>query len=183
MLHGAGTGAYPPGLLIAEELDARGWSQQDLARIMDRPLAAVNEIIKGKRQLPARRRWTLLRPLEHRPHFGLVLKMIAVSPCLWNIDEDPNLDFMGLAARKSGGYAGAYSPAQIAWLFLARRAIKPVLESSRPNISRADLIALAGELKRHPGIIAGRLQHEEKMSYSYCRDMLVKIRSVVMNHN
>jgi HTH-type transcriptional regulator/antitoxin HigA len=43
--------AFAPGDYIREELDARGWSQLDLAEILDRPPQAVNEIISGKRAI------------------------------------------------------------------------------------------------------------------------------------
>lgn len=39
---------FPPGEFIAEELDARGWAQEDLARILGKPLPTINKIIKGK---------------------------------------------------------------------------------------------------------------------------------------
>ena len=38
-----------PGFYIREELDARGWSQRDLAYILGTPEQAVNMIISGKR--------------------------------------------------------------------------------------------------------------------------------------
>ena len=38
-----------PGYFIQQELDSRGWTQRDLAEILGRTLAAVNELIKGKR--------------------------------------------------------------------------------------------------------------------------------------
>lgn len=38
-----------PGDFIRDELKSRGWTQADLARIIDRPLPTVNEIIGGKR--------------------------------------------------------------------------------------------------------------------------------------
>ncbi len=41
----------PPGEIIREELEARGWSQTDLAEAMGRPVAAVNEIINAKRKI------------------------------------------------------------------------------------------------------------------------------------
>ena len=41
---------FPPGDFIAEELEARGWTQGDLARI-GRPLQAVNAIIRGKKAI------------------------------------------------------------------------------------------------------------------------------------
>jgi len=42
---------FLPGDLIKEELDERGWTQEDLAEILGRTTAAVNEIITGKRGL------------------------------------------------------------------------------------------------------------------------------------
>ena len=42
---------FAPGTYLAEELDARGWNQQDLADILGRPVRLVNEIIAGKRAI------------------------------------------------------------------------------------------------------------------------------------
>lgn len=42
---------FPPGEFIRDELDARGWTQGDLAQIMGRPLQLVNELIAGKKQI------------------------------------------------------------------------------------------------------------------------------------
>ena len=39
----------PPGSFIQEELDARGWSQSDLAYILGVPTQSLNPIINGKR--------------------------------------------------------------------------------------------------------------------------------------
>jgi HTH-type transcriptional regulator/antitoxin HigA len=39
---------FPPGDFIAEELEARGWSQGDLARILGRLLQALSAVIRGK---------------------------------------------------------------------------------------------------------------------------------------
>jgi HTH-type transcriptional regulator/antitoxin HigA len=43
--------AFPPGEFIRDELEARGWTQEDLAEIMGRDLRLVNEIITGKRSI------------------------------------------------------------------------------------------------------------------------------------
>lgn len=40
---------FPPGEFLKEELEARSWTQTDLAEILGRPLRLVNEIISGKR--------------------------------------------------------------------------------------------------------------------------------------
>ncbi len=42
---------FPPGEFIRDELEERGWIQADLAKIIGRPLPAVNEIILGKRSI------------------------------------------------------------------------------------------------------------------------------------
>ncbi|HEU0264475.1 MAG TPA: HigA family addiction module antitoxin [Geobacterales bacterium] len=43
--------AVAPGQIITRELTARGWAQKDLARIMGRPPQAINEIVKGSKQI------------------------------------------------------------------------------------------------------------------------------------
>src|SRR5947208_14397392 len=42
---------FAPREFIREEIEARGWSQGDLAQIMDRPLRVINELIAGKKQI------------------------------------------------------------------------------------------------------------------------------------
>ena len=42
---------YCPGVFIQAELTKRGWSQASLAEVLNRTVAGVNEIIKGKRAL------------------------------------------------------------------------------------------------------------------------------------
>lgn len=43
--------AFPAGEFLAEELEVRGWSQQDFASILGRPVQFVSEIITGKREI------------------------------------------------------------------------------------------------------------------------------------
>jgi HTH-type transcriptional regulator / antitoxin HigA len=42
---------FPPGEFIRDELEVRGWSQRDLAQIIERPLQVVNQIINGKKSV------------------------------------------------------------------------------------------------------------------------------------
>lgn len=42
---------FPPGEFLREELEAREWSQQELAEILDRPPRLVSELIAGKRAI------------------------------------------------------------------------------------------------------------------------------------
>src|ERR1051325_9597136 len=43
--------AFHPGEYIRDELEARGWTQQDLADILGKPLMSVNLVITGKRSV------------------------------------------------------------------------------------------------------------------------------------
>jgi HTH-type transcriptional regulator/antitoxin HigA len=42
---------FPPGEFIRDELDARNWTQEDLAIILGRPLKTINQIISAKKQI------------------------------------------------------------------------------------------------------------------------------------
>lgn len=42
---------FSPGDFILEEIKERGWSQEDFAKIIGKPLPTVNQIIKGKRAI------------------------------------------------------------------------------------------------------------------------------------
>lgn len=42
---------FPPGEFLREELEARSWSQQELADILDRPPRLISELIAGKRAI------------------------------------------------------------------------------------------------------------------------------------
>jgi HTH-type transcriptional regulator/antitoxin HigA len=40
-----------PGAILTQELEARDWTQRDLANIMGRPYQAINEIVSGSKQI------------------------------------------------------------------------------------------------------------------------------------
>ena len=46
-------GAFPPGKLIREELRTRGWTQQELADRMDRPVQTISMIVNGRKAITA----------------------------------------------------------------------------------------------------------------------------------
>jgi HTH-type transcriptional regulator/antitoxin HigA len=46
--------AFPPGEFIREELEARGWTQSDLARILGRPFQTINAIVNGRKAITSR---------------------------------------------------------------------------------------------------------------------------------
>ncbi|MBN1450960.1 MAG: HigA family addiction module antidote protein, partial [Anaerolineales bacterium] len=43
--------AVPPGRIIRRELEARGWTQKDLAAIMDRPEQLISQIVNARKQV------------------------------------------------------------------------------------------------------------------------------------
>ena len=45
------TQILPPGYYIRQEIESRGWTQADFAKIIARPLPTINEIIQGKRAI------------------------------------------------------------------------------------------------------------------------------------
>ena len=42
---------FPAGEILADELDARGWTQADFAEVLGRPAQFVSEIISGKKEI------------------------------------------------------------------------------------------------------------------------------------
>jgi HTH-type transcriptional regulator/antitoxin HigA len=82
--------AIPPGEHLAEELEARGMSQSELARKMGRPVQAVNEIVQGKKAITGA---TALQ-LE---------KTLGISAELWmSLEANYQLAKARLAQKKSG---------------------------------------------------------------------------------
>jgi transcriptional regulator with XRE-family HTH domain len=63
---------FPPGDFLQEELDARGWSQTELAEIMGRPVRLINEIIAGKRTITPETAVQLGDSLGTVPRFGSI---------------------------------------------------------------------------------------------------------------
>lgn len=64
----------PPGNLISRELEARGWSQRDLAEIMGRPVQVVNEIIKGTKQITVATAIELAAAFDMKPELWVNLE-------------------------------------------------------------------------------------------------------------
>lgn len=64
-----------PGRIILRELEARGWSQQDLAAIMGRPEQVISEIIRAKKQITAETARQLAKAFGTSPEFWLNLEM------------------------------------------------------------------------------------------------------------
>jgi HTH-type transcriptional regulator / antitoxin HigA len=64
---------FPPGEFLREELEARGWTQADLAAIMGRPAHSINQIVVGKRGISAEMAQGLAAALGTSPEFWMNL--------------------------------------------------------------------------------------------------------------
>jgi HTH-type transcriptional regulator/antitoxin HigA len=64
-----------PGDRLQRELTARGWTQRDLAEIMGRPVQAVNEIMKGGKQITAETATQLAEAFGTSPDVWLNLEL------------------------------------------------------------------------------------------------------------
>ncbi len=80
--------AIAPGRIILRELEARGWSQQDLAAIMGRPEQAISEIINAKKQITAETAQQLSRAFGTSVDFWLNLEMQYQSPGSNKINQE-----------------------------------------------------------------------------------------------
>ncbi|GBF78846.1 HigA family addiction module antitoxin [Aphanothece sacrum] len=58
-----------PGRILSRELDARGWTQKDLAKIIKRPPQTINEIIQGTKQITPETAIELSQALGTSPTF------------------------------------------------------------------------------------------------------------------
>jgi HTH-type transcriptional regulator/antitoxin HigA len=63
-----------PGEILRDELDARGWTQSDLAEILGRPVQTINEIVSGKKAIVPTTAVELSRAFGTSPEFWLNLE-------------------------------------------------------------------------------------------------------------
>lgn len=76
----------PPGRILRRELDERGWTQQDLADILGRPVQAISQIIQGRKQITPETAIELSQAFGTSPDFwtnleaAYRLRVAAVQP-------------------------------------------------------------------------------------------------------
>lgn len=66
--------AFPVGEILADELEARGWSQVELAEILGRPAQFVSEIISGKKEITRESATQIAAALGTSPEMWLALQ-------------------------------------------------------------------------------------------------------------
>lgn len=161
---------FPPGEFIKEELEARGWTQDDLAEILGRHRATISAIVNGKREISADIAYDLGTAFGTSAQFWMNLEtsyrlfsksysnedvarkaqLFKKAPIkemirrnwisgsddldaleesvlrffeIESLDEEPQI--MPHAAKKSTSY-GSATPAQVAWLYRAKKIARAV---------------------------------------------------------
>ncbi|MGO1183591.1 MAG: HigA family addiction module antitoxin [Micrococcaceae bacterium] len=114
---------FPAGEHLADELDARGWTQADFAEVLGRPAQFVSEIVSGKKEITRESAAQIAAALGTSAEFWLNLQD---SYFLWKQSQDSqtqeSLDGVKVRARlrelapvallKKRGYIGASDPAE-----------------------------------------------------------------------
>lgn len=91
--------AIPPGQILLDELTERGMSQAEFARRMDRPLAAINEIVNGTKQITPSTAIQFERVLGIPAHIWIGLERdyrfnkARLDDILWLKKESSNLKY------------------------------------------------------------------------------------------
>ncbi|WP_417492875.1 HigA family addiction module antitoxin [Maricaulis sp.] len=104
--------AFPPGEFLRDELDARGWTQTEFAKLIERPVRLVNEIIHGKRGVSPE------TALDFAAAFG-------TSPQYWlNLESSYQLFKAGMVDARTGRDTRIGREARLREAFPVRELVK-----------------------------------------------------------
>lgn len=79
---------FPPGDILKEELEARGWSQTEFAEILDRPPGAISDLLAGKRPITPETARRIGAALETSPELWMNLDAAYRLSRLSNDNDD-----------------------------------------------------------------------------------------------
>lgn len=96
------TEVFPPGEYLADELEARGWSQADFADIIGRPVQFVSELVNGKKELTAESAAQIAAALGSEPSTWLGLQS---KYRLWQLGRNPDHDRVTARVRQRAALA------------------------------------------------------------------------------
>lgn len=65
---------FPPGEFLRDELEARDWTQRDLATVLGRPLQTINQIINARKRITPETAVELAAALGTSPELWLNLE-------------------------------------------------------------------------------------------------------------
>lgn len=88
--------AFPPGVYVRKELEARGWTQGDLADILGRPVQTISDIINGKRGITPETATGLAAAFGTSAQLWMNLQ---TSFDLWNATAGKNTDDISRRAQ------------------------------------------------------------------------------------
>lgn len=99
--------AFPPGEYIKDEIEARGWTQRDLAHVLGRSEPKVSELINGKRAV------TVQTARELAAAFGTSAEVWLSLEAQWRLrrDESPVDAIARRAERMDAARQAASQPA------------------------------------------------------------------------
>lgn len=87
--------AFPPGEYIKDEIEARGWTQRDLARVLGRSEPKVSELINGKRAV------TVQTARELAAAFGTSAEVWLNLEAQWRLQQGaPSVEGIARRARR-----------------------------------------------------------------------------------
>jgi HTH-type transcriptional regulator / antitoxin HigA len=113
--------AIPPGETLAETLDERGISQADLARRMDRPVQAINEIVRGAKEITPETAIQLERVVGVPAHVWVRLEADYQYVRARLVDQERLKDEIALARRYPYG-----AMAKVGWVAKTERPVERV---------------------------------------------------------
>ena len=88
--------AFPPGEYIKDEIEARGWTQRDLARVLGRSEPKVSELINGKRAV------TVQTARELAAAFGTSAEVWLNLEAQWRLRQGaPSVEEIARRARQT----------------------------------------------------------------------------------
>ena len=83
---------FPAGEYLSDELEARGWSQEDFAGIIGRPVQFVSEIVNGKKEITPESATQIGAALGTSAETWLNLQ---ARFRLWQLSQEPNFEASG----------------------------------------------------------------------------------------
>ena len=87
--------AFPPGEYTRDEIEARGWTQRDLAHVMGRSEPKISELINGKRAV------TVQTARELAAAFGTSAEVWLNLEAQWRLREGaPSVEEIARRARR-----------------------------------------------------------------------------------
>jgi HTH-type transcriptional regulator/antitoxin HigA len=99
--------------------------------------------------------------------------------------ESPTLDteLVGVDAQPFEDKADEEKAADLfAVNFLVSQAkLEKFIARIHPLYSKLKISAFANSNEVHPGIVVGQLQYRKKIAYAHSRDLLVKVRNIVIS--